>query len=75
MALFRVLCGICLFDWLQKPIRRGVVGHTLMVEELGRRKVNHGVMACISFEFQFDLLSRFVMIVQVFLFLGRMCMY
>ena len=28
---------------LQKPIRRGVVGHTLMVEELGRRKVNSGV--------------------------------
>ncbi|CAI9787402.1 unnamed protein product [Fraxinus pennsylvanica] len=23
-----------------KPIRRGVVGHTLMVEELGRRKIN-----------------------------------
>lgn len=28
---------------LQKPIRKGVVGHTLMVEELGRRKVAHGV--------------------------------
>jgi len=28
---------------LQKPIRRGVVGPTLMVEELGRRKVNNGV--------------------------------
>ncbi|KAL1563471.1 protein ENHANCED DISEASE RESISTANCE 2-like isoform X1 [Salvia divinorum] len=25
-----------------KPIRRGVIGHTLLVEELGRRKVNHG---------------------------------
>ncbi|OVA16368.1 START domain [Macleaya cordata] len=25
-----------------KPIRKGVVGHTLMVEELGRRKVNNG---------------------------------
>ncbi|XP_022938154.1 protein ENHANCED DISEASE RESISTANCE 2-like isoform X1 [Cucurbita moschata] len=25
-----------------KPIRRGVVGPSLMVEELGRRKVNHG---------------------------------
>nr|DAD27336.1 TPA_asm: hypothetical protein HUJ06_028804 [Nelumbo nucifera] len=28
-----------------KPIRKGVVGHTLMVEELGRKKVNHGI-AC-----------------------------
>ncbi|KAG2665169.1 hypothetical protein I3760_16G117900 [Carya illinoinensis] len=25
-----------------KPIQRGVVGPTLMVEELGRRKINHG---------------------------------
>ncbi|KAL6647344.1 hypothetical protein ACP70R_014781 [Stipagrostis hirtigluma subsp. patula] len=25
-----------------EPIRKGVVSHTLMVEELGRRKVNHG---------------------------------
>ncbi|KAL8127004.1 hypothetical protein AgCh_014067 [Apium graveolens] len=24
----------------KKPIRRGVIGHTLMVEESGRRKVN-----------------------------------
>ncbi|KAG2579030.1 protein ENHANCED DISEASE RESISTANCE 2-like [Panicum virgatum] len=24
------------------PIRKGAVGHTLMVEELGRRRVNHG---------------------------------
>lgn len=29
---------------MQKPIRSGVVGHTLMVEEQGRRKVNNGVM-------------------------------
>nr|GLL20333.1 protein ENHANCED DISEASE RESISTANCE 2-like isoform X2 [Ipomoea trifida] len=28
-----------------KPLRRGVIGHTLMVEDLGRRKVNHGI-AC-----------------------------
>lgn len=28
---------------VQKPIRQGVVGPTLMVEELGRRKVNNGV--------------------------------
>lgn len=28
---------------MQRPIRRGVVGHTLMVEELGCRKVNCGV--------------------------------
>jgi len=26
----------------QEPIRKGAVGHTLMVEELGRRRVNHG---------------------------------
>ncbi|TKW10483.1 hypothetical protein SEVIR_6G167500v4 [Setaria viridis] len=25
-----------------EPIRKGAVGHTLMVEELGRRRVNHG---------------------------------
>ncbi|KAF8400559.1 hypothetical protein HHK36_013858 [Tetracentron sinense] len=26
----------------EKPIRKGVIGHTLMVEELGRRRVNNG---------------------------------
>jgi hypothetical protein len=30
---------------LQEPIRKGVVSHTLMVEELGRQKVNNGVVA------------------------------
>lgn len=29
--------------YLQKPLRRGVVGHTLVMEELGSRKVNDGV--------------------------------
>nr|CAB3483073.1 unnamed protein product [Digitaria exilis] len=28
-----------------EPIRKGAVAHTLMVEELGRRRVNHGVAA------------------------------
>ena len=28
----------------QEPIRKGAVSHTLMVEELGRRRVNHGVV-------------------------------
>lgn len=28
---------------VQLPIRRGVVGPTLMIEEAGRQKVNHGV--------------------------------
>nr|AWA44761.1 hypothetical protein SS88P14_000002 [Saccharum spontaneum] len=27
-----------------EPIRKGAVSHTLMVEELGRRRVNHGVV-------------------------------
>ncbi|KAI8570528.1 hypothetical protein RHMOL_Rhmol01G0041400 [Rhododendron molle] len=34
---------------LGKPIRRGVVGHTLMVEELGRRKVNDGDLYVLRF--------------------------
>ncbi|XP_059635352.1 protein ENHANCED DISEASE RESISTANCE 2-like isoform X2 [Cornus florida] len=37
-----------------KPIRRGVVGHTLMVEELGRRKVNHGDVYVIRFYNRLD---------------------
>ncbi|KAL0288385.1 UNVERIFIED_CONTAM: protein ENHANCED DISEASE RESISTANCE 2-like, partial [Sesamum calycinum] len=32
-----------------KPIRRGVIGHTLMVEELGRRKVHHGDVYVLRF--------------------------
>ncbi|GFS41677.1 similar to ENHANCED DISEASE RESISTANCE protein [Actinidia rufa] len=32
-----------------KPMRRGVAGHTLMVEELGRRKVNHGDVYVLRF--------------------------
>ncbi|GLT55441.1 hypothetical protein SLA2020_285610 [Shorea laevis] len=31
------------------PIRKGVIGPTLMVEELGRRKVNHGDLYVIRF--------------------------
>lgn len=31
------------FSLVQKHIRKGVIGPTLKVEELGRRKVNHGV--------------------------------
>ncbi|VAI31208.1 unnamed protein product [Triticum turgidum subsp. durum] len=27
-----------------EPIRKGFVSHTLVVEEVGRKKVNHGVM-------------------------------
>lgn len=37
-----------------KPIRRGVIGHTLMVEELGRRKVNHGDVYVIRFYNRLD---------------------
>ncbi|CAL5374341.1 unnamed protein product [Camellia sinensis] len=37
-----------------KPIRRGVVGYTLMVEELGRRKVNHGDVYVLRFYNRLD---------------------
>ncbi|CAI9097478.1 OLC1v1033911C1 [Oldenlandia corymbosa var. corymbosa] len=37
-----------------KPIRRGVVGHTLMVEELGRRKVNNGELYVLRFYNRLD---------------------
>uniref|UniRef100_A0A7N0T197 START domain-containing protein n=1 Tax=Kalanchoe fedtschenkoi TaxID=63787 RepID=A0A7N0T197_KALFE len=37
-----------------KPIRRGVVGHTLMVEELGRRKVNDGDLYVLRFYSRLD---------------------
>ncbi|KAI3446803.1 hypothetical protein Pfo_003468 [Paulownia fortunei] len=37
-----------------KPIRRGVIGHTLMVEELGRRKVNHGDVYVLRFYNRLD---------------------
>ncbi|KAA8522910.1 hypothetical protein F0562_009333 [Nyssa sinensis] len=37
-----------------KPIRRGVVGHTLMVEELGRRKVNNGDVYVLRFYNRLD---------------------
>ncbi|CDP10522.1 unnamed protein product [Coffea canephora] len=37
-----------------KPIRRGVVGHTLMVEELGRRKVNSGDLYVLRFYNRLD---------------------
>ncbi|KAM7472963.1 hypothetical protein LguiA_011146 [Lonicera macranthoides] len=37
-----------------KPIRRGVIGHTLMVEELGRRKVNNGDVYVLRFYNRLD---------------------
>ncbi|KDP38628.1 hypothetical protein JCGZ_03981 [Jatropha curcas] len=37
-----------------KPIRKGVVGPTLMVEELGRRKVNHGDLYVMRFYNRLD---------------------
>ncbi|XP_041998517.1 protein ENHANCED DISEASE RESISTANCE 2-like isoform X1 [Salvia splendens] len=37
-----------------KPIRRGVIGHTLMVEELGRRKVNNVDMYALRFYNRLD---------------------
>ncbi|KAH6794365.1 ENHANCED DISEASE RESISTANCE protein [Perilla frutescens var. hirtella] len=37
-----------------KPIRRGVIGNTLMVEELGRRKVNHGDVYALRFYNRLD---------------------
>ncbi|XP_058180804.1 protein ENHANCED DISEASE RESISTANCE 2 isoform X1 [Rhododendron vialii] len=37
-----------------KPIRRGVVGHTLVVEELGRRKVNDGDLYVLRFRNRLD---------------------
>ncbi|KAK6151642.1 hypothetical protein DH2020_014277 [Rehmannia glutinosa] len=39
---------------IKKPIRRGVIGHTLMVEELGRRKVNHGDVYVLRFSNRLD---------------------
>ncbi|KAL3535964.1 hypothetical protein ACH5RR_004425 [Cinchona calisaya] len=37
-----------------KPIRWGVVGHTLMVEDLGRRKVNNGDLYVLRFYNRLD---------------------
>ncbi|CAH2079486.1 unnamed protein product [Thlaspi arvense] len=37
-----------------KPIRRGVIGPTMVVEELGRRKVNHGDVYVIRFYNRLD---------------------
>lgn len=37
-----------------KPIRKGVVGPTLMVEDLGRRKVNHGDLYVLQFYNRLD---------------------
>ncbi|KAI3496047.1 hypothetical protein L1887_38397 [Cichorium endivia] len=37
-----------------KPIRRGVVGHTLMLEELGPRKVNDGDLYVLKFSNRLD---------------------
>ncbi|KAK9268362.1 hypothetical protein L1049_000111 [Liquidambar formosana] len=37
-----------------KPIRRGAIGYTLMVEEVGRRKVNHGDVYVLRFYNRLD---------------------
>ncbi|GFY99651.1 ENHANCED DISEASE RESISTANCE protein [Actinidia rufa] len=37
-----------------KPMRTGVAGHTLMVEELGRRKVNDGDVYVLRFSNRLD---------------------
>ncbi|XP_043721966.1 protein ENHANCED DISEASE RESISTANCE 2-like isoform X2 [Telopea speciosissima] len=37
-----------------KPIRKGVIGHTLMVEELGCRRVNHGDVYVLRFYNRLD---------------------
>ncbi|KAL3840706.1 hypothetical protein ACJIZ3_025297 [Penstemon smallii] len=37
-----------------RPIRRGVIGHTLMVEDLGRRKVSHGDVYVLRFYNRLD---------------------
>ncbi|KAL4564111.1 hypothetical protein LXL04_028163 [Taraxacum kok-saghyz] len=37
-----------------KPIRRGVVGHTLMLQELGPRKVNDGELYVLKFSNRLD---------------------
>ncbi|GAA0153998.1 defense/immunity protein [Lithospermum erythrorhizon] len=37
-----------------KPIRKGVIGHTLMVEERGRRKVNNGEIYVLRFYNRLD---------------------
>ncbi|GMH30666.1 hypothetical protein Nepgr_032509 [Nepenthes gracilis] len=37
-----------------KPLRRGVVGHNLMVEELGRRRVNNGDIYALRFYNRLD---------------------
>ncbi|CAH9070358.1 unnamed protein product [Cuscuta epithymum] len=37
-----------------KPIRKGAIGHTLMVEDLGRRKVNHGDVYVLKFYNRLD---------------------
>ncbi|KAK1578845.1 hypothetical protein Q3G72_033554 [Acer saccharum] len=37
-----------------KPIRKGVIGHTLMIEEEGRQKVNHGDIYVIRFYNRLD---------------------
>ncbi|KAL3362561.1 hypothetical protein AABB24_012055 [Solanum stoloniferum] len=37
-----------------KPIRRGVINHTLMVEEIGRRRVNHGDLYVLRFYNRLD---------------------
>lgn len=50
-------CLLLKFSYVQKPIRKGVVGPTLMVEELGRRKVNDGVKFLHTILFAFTKLN------------------
>ncbi|KAJ0710238.1 hypothetical protein HanOQP8_Chr09g0310121 [Helianthus annuus] len=50
----RVVLHCIAFNYLQKPIRRGVVGHTLVLEELGCRKVNDGDLYVLKFSNRLD---------------------
>lgn len=40
------VCFVLNVSFDQKPIRKGAVGSTLMVEDLGRRKINNKVIPC-----------------------------
>ena len=42
-TVLSVFVFLILVYLVQKPIRKGVIGHTLMIEEAGRQKVNHEV--------------------------------
>ncbi|KAF3338920.1 protein ENHANCED DISEASE RESISTANCE 2-like isoform X2 [Carex littledalei] len=59
---YLVIRGNCLFMYKRnphenpevKPIRKGVISHTLMLEELGRRKVNSGELYVLGFYNRLD---------------------